>query len=128
MYNSNAGLFRKSSNIADEETEIETNDIFSINYQKEMDRAVGMNNYRLAVRLMFLRLLRNLSNQNLIQYKQDRTNFDYMLQLRSTRMYPDFFRLARSYEYSWYGQFEIDKEKYSIIKNEFENFERKLNK
>ena len=126
LKSSNAGLFRKSSNIADEEAEIENNDIFSINYQKEITRAVGMNNYRLAVRLMFLRLLRDLSIQNLIQYRQDSTNFDYMMQLRSTRMYPDFFRLARNYEYSWYGQFEIDKEKYSIIKNEFENFERKL--
>ena len=126
LYNSNAGLFRKSSNIADEEADIETNDIFSINYQKEIDKAVGMNNYRLAVRLLFMRLLRNLSDQHIIQYRQDNTNFDYMMQLHSTGMYPGFFRLARNYEYSWYGQFNIDKEKYSIIKKEFENFEGSL--
>ncbi len=96
--------------------DMETNDIFAINYQKEIDKAVGMNNYRLAVRLMFLRLLRNLSDKNIIQYKQDSTNFDYMMQLRSTGMYPDFFRLTRNYEYSWYGQFDIDKEKYSSLK------------
>ena len=126
LYNSNASLFRKSSAIADEETDAEASDIFAINYQKEIDKAVGMSNYRLAVRLMFLRLLRNLSDRNIIQYKQDSTNFDYMMQLHPTGMYPDFSRLARNYEYSWYGQFEIDKEKYSIIKNEFENFERKL--
>ena len=126
LYNSNASLFRKSSAIADEETDAEASDIFAINYQKEIDKAVGMSNYRLAVRLMFLRLLRNLSDRNIIQYKQDSTNFDYMMQLHPTGMHPDFSRLARNYEYSWYGQFEIDKEKYSIIKNEFENFERKL--
>ena len=126
LKNSNAGLFRKSSNIADEEVDAEANDIFSINYQKEIDKAVGISNYRLAVRLMFLRLLRDLAEKNIIQYKQDSTNFDYMMQLHSTGMYPDFFRLARNYEYSWYGQFDIDKEKYSIIKNEFDNFERKI--
>lgn len=126
LYNSNAALFRKSSRIADEEMDAEASDIFTINYQKEIDKAVGMNNYRLAVRLMFLRLLRNLSDKNIIQYKQDSTNWDYMMQLHSTGMSPGFSRLARNYEYSWYGQFEIDKEKYSIIKNEFENFERKL--
>ena len=126
LYNSNASLFRKSRNIADEETDAETSDIFTINYQKEIDKAVGMSNYRLAVRLMFLRLLRNLSDKNLIQYKHDATNFDYMMQLHPTEVYPGFSRLARHYEYSWYGQFDIDKEKYSIIKNEFENFERKL--
>ena len=126
LYNSNASLFRKSRNIADEETDAETSDIFTINYQKEIDKAVGTSNYRLAVRLMFLRLLRNLSDKNFIQYKQDTTNFDYMMQLHPTGMYPGFSRLARHYEYGWYGQFDIDKEKYSIIKNEFENFERKL--
>ena len=128
LKNSHAGLFRRSSNIADEETEVETNDIFSINYQKEIDKAAGMSNYRLAVRLMFLRLLRDMSDKNIIQYKHDNTNFDYMVQLQSTGMYPDFFRLARNYEYSWYGQFDIDKEKYSIIKNEFNKFERKINR
>jgi hypothetical protein len=128
LSNSSVRLFRKSSNIADEEAGIESSDIFSINYQKEIDKAVGMNNYRLAVRLMFLRLLRNLSDKNIIEYKQDSTNFDYMTQLRSTGLYPDFFRLARNYEYSWYGQFDIDKEKYSIIKNEFENFDGKINR
>jgi len=129
LYNSNAALFRKSSSIAEEEMDAaETSDIFTINYQKEIDKAVGLSNYRLAVRLMFLRLLRNLSDKNIIQYKQDSTNFDYMIQLRSTKLYHDFFRLARNYEYSWYGQFDIGKEKYSIIKNEFDNFEHKLNK
>jgi len=126
LYNSNAALFRKSSSIADEEMDAEASDIFTINYQKEIDKAVGLSNYRLAVRLMFLRLLRNLSDKNIIQYRQDNTNFDYMMQLHSKGISPDFSRLARNYEYSWYGQFEIDKEKYSIIKSEFENFERKL--
>jgi hypothetical protein len=125
---SNAGLFRKSSHIAEEEADPEASDIFAINYQKEIEKAVATNNYRLAVRLLFLRLLRNLSDKKIIEYKQDSTNFDYMMQLRSTAMYGDFFRLARNYEYTWYGQFDIDKEKYSVIKNEFENFDRKLNR
>lgn len=127
LYNSNAALFRKSTSIADEEIGgAETSDIFTINYQKEIDKAIVVSNYRLAVRLMFLRLLRNLSDRNIIHYKQDSTNFDYMMQLRSTKLYHDFFRLARNYEYSWYGQFDIDKEKYSVIKTEFDNFEHKL--
>jgi hypothetical protein len=128
LHNSNVGLFRRSAAIAEEETGIEASDIFAINYQKEIDKAVSTGNYRLAIRLMFLRLLRNLSDKNVIQYKQDSTNFDYMMQLRSTPMYSDFFRITRNYEYSWYGQFDIDKDKYSIIKNEFENFENRLNR
>jgi len=126
LYNSNAGLFRRSSAIVSDESDAETEDIFAINYQKEIDKALGMNNYRLAVRMMFLRLLKTLSDKNIIQYKHDSTNFDYLMQLQPTGMYPDFFRITRNYEYSWYGQFEIDKEKFAVIKKDFDSFDRKL--
>jgi len=128
LANNNVSLFRKANKAigADRESDIETENIFEINYQKEIDKAVNNGNYRLAVRLMFLRALKNLSDKKVIEYKQDRTNFDYLLQLHSTKYYDDFFRLTRSYEYSWYGQFDIDSGKFPLIKNDFENFDRKL--
>jgi hypothetical protein len=129
LANSNVGLFRKPNKpIGDsEEGNIETDNIFEINYQREIDKAVSNGNYRLAVRLLFLRSLKNLSDKKVIQYKQDHTNFDYLLQLHSTKYYEDFFRLTRNYEYSWYGQFDIAPEKFIIIKNDFDNFDRNLN-
>jgi hypothetical protein len=128
LANNNVSLFRKANKVigTDRESDIETENIFEINYQKEIDKAVNNSNYRLAVRLMFLRALKNLSDKKVIEYKQDRTNFDYLLQLHSTKYYDDFFRLTRSYEYSWYGQFDVDSGKFPLIKNDFENFDRNL--
>jgi hypothetical protein len=128
LANSNTGLFRKKNTIirSDEEMEAETDNIFEINYQREIDRAVSNGNYRFAVRLMFLRVLKNLSDKNIIQYTPDRTNFDYLLQLHDTYHYNDFFKLTRNYEYSWYGQFDIDTENFSWIRRDFENFDHKL--
>jgi hypothetical protein len=103
-----------------------TENIFEINYQKEIEKAINAGDYRLAIRLMFLRLLKQLSQKKIIQYKQERTNFDYLSQLYSTRYYSDFFRLTRNYEYTWYGKFDVSQETFGIIKNEFENFDRKL--
>jgi hypothetical protein len=124
---SNVGLFRRKSNImGSEEEETVTGDIFAINYQKEIDKAAQQGNYRLAVRLMFLQLLKNLSEKNIIRYSQERTNMDYLIQLQPTRYYPDFFRITRNYEYSWYGHFTVNEEAYRIIKNDFTNFERQL--
>jgi hypothetical protein len=122
---SNVGLFRKKDKkmAIEEENEI-SEDIFSINYQKEIDKAAAQGNYRLAIRLMYLRLLKNLSEKNIIQYKQDRTNLDYLLQLHPTAYYKDFFRITRHYEYSWYGEFNVSSDAYSIIRNEFDNFEK----
>ncbi len=126
LYNSNVGLFRRSSVIAAAESDPETEDIFAINYQREIDKSVESGNYRLAVRLMFLRLLKNLADKNIIQYKPDNTNLDYLMQLQSAGMYADFFRLTRNYEYCWYGQFEVDKDKFAVIKKDFDSFDRKL--
>lgn len=130
LSNSNIGLFRRSGKaIASEEGEsLETDNIFEINYQRDIDKAISTGNYRLAVRLMFLRVLKNLSDKNIIQYRQDRTNFDYLMQLDTTKYYQDFFRITREYEYCWYGRFDIEPEKFSVIKNDFENFGHNLNR
>lgn len=126
LSSSNVGIFRKNNKIVTEDDSVDTDDISAINYQKEIDKAVGMSNYRLAVRLMFLRMLKKLSDNNAIQYKPDSTNLDYLLQLQPTAMFKDFLKLTRNYEYSWYGQFEIDKEKFAVIKVDFDKFDGKI--
>lgn len=126
LKNSQVRLFRRSVAIDNDESGLDTSDIFSVNYESEIEKAAASGNYRLAVRLMFLRLLRNMSGRNLIEYKQDSTNFDYLLQLRSGQYYHEFFRLTRNYEFTWYGQFDLDPGKYRIIKSEFDQFENKL--
>ncbi|TMI77529.1 MAG: DUF4129 domain-containing protein [Bacteroidetes bacterium] len=103
-----------------------TEDIFSINYPREIEKAIQSEDYRLAIRLMFLRLLRNLSNRHLIQYRPGRTNLEYLSQLSSTVHYNDFFGLTRNYEYAWYGKFDVSSEAFKTIRNNFENFDQQL--
>jgi hypothetical protein len=127
LASSNVGLFRrKSKSIAGIANEEANENIFEINYQKEIENAIQEGNYRLATRLLFLRLLKNLAEKNIIQYKQDRTNFDYLLQVSNTGYYKDFFRLARNYEYAWYGEFDVNRDAFTIIKNDFDNFNNRL--
>lgn len=126
LANSNVRLFRQKTKVIEEETgEVETENIFGINYQKEIDKAAANGNYRFAIRLLFLRLLKDLSERNIIGYKQDKTNFDYLVQLRTTGYYDDFFRLTRNYEYAWYGKFNVSDDAYRTIKKDFENFDMK---
>lgn len=127
LFNSNAGIFRKNRTIAEVEPDEEGTDVFSIAYQKEIEKAIAAGDYRLAIRLLYLQLLRRLAEKNFIQYRQDNTNLDYLLQLQSSAHYKDFFRLTRHYEFSWYGHFDVDKEKFEIIKKDFEALDHKLN-
>ncbi|HUR67400.1 MAG TPA: hypothetical protein VMZ03_13700 [Chitinophagaceae bacterium] len=125
---SNVGIFRKKDVTATGDSMMEDlpEDIFAINYQREIEKAAAQENYRLAVRLMYLRLLKDLAHRNIIQYKQDKTNFDYLLQLHSTRYYSSFFRLTRHYEYSWYGHFDVEEDAFKIIRGEFHQFDKEI--
>jgi hypothetical protein len=124
---SNVGLFRKKDKAIHETgEELDTQDIFAINYQQEIDKAAQAGNYRLAIRLMFLRLLKNMSEKNVIQYKQEKTNLDYLMQLHNTNYYPVFFRITRNYEYCWYGLFDVSAASYNVIKNDFDNLDSQL--
>ncbi|NOT51721.1 MAG: hypothetical protein HOP10_10645 [Chitinophagaceae bacterium] len=125
---SNVGLFRRRTETVASESETDEipQDIFAINYQKEIDKAAATGNYRLAIRLMFLRLLKQMTERNIIQYKHDKTNFDYLMQLQPTSYYNSFFRVTRNYEYSWYGKFPVSEETYKTIRNDFAQFDRQF--
>lgn len=128
LFNSNVRLFGKRNKaiLRNDVEEVETEDIFAINYQKEIDKAAAGKNYRLAVRLMFLRTLKKMSERNIIRYKPGRTNFDYLMEVNGTKHYPDFFRVVRHYEYSWYGNFDVSERAYGTIKTEFDHFDTSL--
>lgn len=126
LSNSQVNLFRRKSITVQPEPGEEVTDIFAIHYEKEIEKAIAAGNYRLAVRLQFLRLLRLLSDRKIIQYKQDNTNFDYLLQVQKASWYHLFFRLTRHYEYVWYGKFEIDNKKFDYIRDDFAILEQQL--
>lgn len=128
LMNGNVGIFRRSKTIRDREMAEENfDDIFAINYEQQIEKAAAEGNYNFGVRLLYLRLLRTLAERNIIEYKQDRTNFDYLLQLQPTKYYKEFFRLTRHYEYGWYGQFPMQKEQFDQIRRQFADFDRTLN-
>lgn len=119
-------IFRKTKTITENNDAESDGNIFEINYQKEIDKAIAAGDYRLAIRLMYLRLLKSLSEKGKIQYAQDKTNFDYLVETSSKKWYNLFFNITRHYEYAWYGQFEVDSDKFEIIRKEFMNFEKQV--
>ena len=127
LMSSNVKLFRKKSTlISKSENNIVTENIFDINYNEEIHKAIKTENYRLAVRLMYLQLLKDLSQRGIIKYKQERTNNDYVMQLYNTPFYKPFFQLTRNFEYAWYGQFEIKREAFKTIQSDFDSFKKIL--
>jgi len=124
--NSNISLFRRSKSMEEIESELGTEDIFGINYNREIEKAIASGDYRLAVRLLYLQLLRGMSDRNIIQYSHERTNLDYLMQVRHASWYQQFFRITRNYEYVWYGLFEVDQHKFEAINKDVKSLERQM--
>jgi hypothetical protein len=124
---SDVRLFRKKPTVLQSNIDAEiTEDIFSVNYEEELKKAIQDENYRLGVRLMYLHVLRLFSESNIIQYKIERTNSDYLLQLFNTSYYKDFFRLTRNFDYVWYGKFDISAAAFNMIQQDYTKLKTSL--
>lgn len=127
LISSNVKIFSKKAKTIQGSDQVPEN-IFEINYNEEINNAMREGNYRLAIRLHFLRLLKNLAEKNAIHYKEDATNFDYLGQLKDSSYYNGFFKVTRYYEYAWYGGFAVNEELFKTIKSDFDSLDTQLGK
>lgn len=116
---------RSYKNISD--TQKEEEDISdSSAYDKLISQAVMNKNYRLAIRYSYLQTLQKLSGSGLLQFSADKTNYQYVNELRGKPYQNDFAAITLNYEYVWYGKFEIDEDIYNRLFIEFKSFHQKL--
>ena len=83
-------------------------------------------NYNEAIRYLYLKTLKNLKDLVLIQYSPDKTNQEYIAELKESQNLDQFRELTRNYEYVWYGEFFLQKELYLKIKDSFVVFNDRL--
>jgi hypothetical protein len=99
--------------------------IYAIDFNAEIDKAVIQQNYRLAVRLLYLKSLRQLADAGLIHWDVNKTNTIYINELANAEQRLAFKLLTRQFEYVWYGEFIIDAEIFTKITALFNNFKVK---
>ena len=100
--------------------------IHEINFDDEIEKAISQHNYRLAVRLLYLKCLKQLSDTNLIKWEIDKTNSAYIYELTDPEQKEIFGALTHQFEYVWYGNFAIDKQAFGNINQLFQNFKKQL--
>ncbi|WBX72274.1 DUF4129 domain-containing protein [Tenacibaculum retecalamus] len=95
-------------NLSDEEALIKEKDLPAL-----IKTAITNGNFKLATRYYYLLLLKKLSEKELISWQQEKTNEDYIKELATNKsLYKEFETLTHLYDYVWYGEFLIDKEKF----------------
>lgn len=101
---------------------IDKEDIHSIDFEQAIAAAVQQANYRLAIRLLYLRSLKNLADKGFINWQINKTNSDYVREVSSRPWQARFAQLTAGFEYTWYGGKMIDIHVFNDLQNQFQQF------
>ena len=101
--------------------------IEKINLENLIANALQQKDYRLAIRYMYLKILKDLSVKNLIDWHFDKTNIDYYNELKPATLQKNFKTVSYLYEHIWYGEFSVDDTSYKSAKKEFDNLDKAMN-
>ncbi|MEO6230393.1 MAG: DUF4129 domain-containing protein [Ferruginibacter sp.] len=91
-------------------------------YGKLITLAVSQQNFRLAIRYLYLQTLQKLTLKEVITFAPDKTNYEYVQELSGKNYKKEFAALTLNYEYAWYGAFDIDEKIFTPIQNKFKQF------
>jgi hypothetical protein len=96
--------------------------IHEIDFHAEIEKAIAVGNYRLAVRLLYLSSLKQLSDNGLINWQINKTNTDYVYELTNNQQREAFKQLTLQFEYVWYGDFLINADIFKRVNLLFNDF------
>lgn len=91
-----------------------------------LEDALKKEDYRLAVRIYFIFVLKNLSEKEWIVWKKEKTNFSYLMEMRGKKQYELFNESVSVFELVWYGDYNISNKDYSVIEPKFKTLLKEL--
>lgn len=96
------------------------------NIQDLIEQALKENNYRLAIRYYYLSVLKKLSDTDLIAWESQKTNTDYLRELKDVSLKQKFQNITRLYDFIWYGSFEIDQTSFLQAEQKFKSINNSI--
>lgn len=92
--------------------------IHELDFATRLREAEEAGNLRLAVRLGYLQLLKQLSDGQLINWQPNKTNQAYLRELTAQRpaLRAPFAELTRQFEYVWYGELPLPPPLYAEVR------------
>lgn len=94
--------------------------IENIDLDKFIKEALNQKDYRLAIRYMYLKSLKQLSWSQLIEWHFDKTNKDYYSEISNESLKEHFRKVSYLYDYIWYGEFPLNESGYNSAKKDFD--------
>ncbi len=102
--------------------------IHELNFDVLIKEAIDKGQYNRAIRLMYLKTLKGLTDKQLIDWRINKTNSDYIQELGGKEIAPAFRRLTLLFEYICYGDFHLSDTEFKEASTEFYSFDQQLQK
>ena len=106
--------------------EIEAN-LLESDVDRFIKQAIADKNFRLATRLYYMKTIKELSLKELVSWKKDKTNFDYIVELRNWSYQDNFKAVTAKYERIWYGEVDVNAIDFGLLQNSFIDLLSKIN-
>ena len=97
----------------------EHEDISQLNFDDLILAAIDSKQYKLAIRYMYLKSLKLLSEKGLIELRNNKTNYQYLTEIKDDKIASEFRSTTSSFERIWYGDFPVDEDIINSSKNDF---------
>lgn len=120
-----SGLFKQSGE-NDMNFEEVSDDIYANDLDKLLEKAIREQAYRHAVRILFLKHIKQLTEKKHIAWEIQKTNHDYWYEIKNEGHLSDFKELCSIYEHVWYGDFSINTTQFQTTSDLFKNKITKL--
>lgn len=101
---------------------VEEENLHQLNLDDSIAKARAEGQWRLCIRYQYLKALRLLSEKEMIQWQQGKTNMDYYYEIRATALKPVFLEITTAFENAWYGHHELNAGDYAAANTGYENF------
>jgi hypothetical protein len=113
-----SSVFKTEDKAIDGFSYVEEN-IKQIDFDKLISKALKETNYRLATRYLYLKALKSLAHKKTIEWHFEKTNSDYLNEIKDLKLRALFKRISYIYDYVWYGEFPIDEASFNKNKDDF---------
>lgn len=91
-----------------------------IDFDKLIKDTLKSGDNRLAIRYYYLWILKKMAEKDIIDWNPEKTNSDYLYEIKSTTLKTDFSYVSYLYNYIWYGEFEVDQSSFENAKHSME--------
>jgi len=115
-------VFYSDKAIHSPDFELTVADETTIDFDEAIRKQIDQKQFRLAIRLLYLKVFNRLKINEYIHFSKEKTNVDYLHDLSNPNLKSRFLVITSLYNRIWYGDVEITEEQFLRFEKSFQSF------